>query len=369
MTRRFYPATGASAERLVATVVLTALLLVAGTAQGQVDRDAARASFARGVDAYDQGAFADALAAFEAAYTAAPHPTVRVNIANCYEQLGQPARAWLFFQRFLAEAPDAPVAQRREVRGAVARLRRQIGLLRFQLEPEGATARVDGRVVGDRHLDGVVPVDAGTHELEVSHAGFDTETRELTVRAGSAFNVGVQLHEVTAPAPVQPPVAPDVPPLYPTIDPALNSQPGPDPRDGNETWALSPLRPPTVALAGASAATLIAAGVVGVMALGAESSSNDANARAQDPSLLPTERLLAYNQALSDASRAEDLSTATDVLGTVAALASAATVAFLVWDLIEDAESEEGSDAEVPAVTPIGTVGPQGATAGVRIVL
>src|SRR6478609_6664356 len=47
-------------------------------------RARARQNFQTGVAAYQRGDFSVALEAFLTAYRLAPHPTVRVNIANCY---------------------------------------------------------------------------------------------------------------------------------------------------------------------------------------------------------------------------------------------------------------------------------------------
>src|SRR5687768_3777957 len=83
------------------------LQLLAGPVSAQDAAEDARAQFDAGVAAFAEERYADALAAFKAAYELRPHPVVLVNIANCHMELGEPVEASALFERYLREAdPD-----------------------------------------------------------------------------------------------------------------------------------------------------------------------------------------------------------------------------------------------------------------------
>ena len=71
---RFATFTGALALALITTF---------SVARAQDDREQARIQFERGVGLYESHDYEGALASFQEAYRLAPHPTVRVNMANC----------------------------------------------------------------------------------------------------------------------------------------------------------------------------------------------------------------------------------------------------------------------------------------------
>ena len=66
---------------------------VAPTARAQDVRSRAREQFQRGVAAFEAGRYEEALAAFQEAFRLKPHPSVRLNMAACYEKLDRPREA------------------------------------------------------------------------------------------------------------------------------------------------------------------------------------------------------------------------------------------------------------------------------------
>ena len=100
----------------LAGVILTCTLCIPSLGAAQDNKAKARALFGEGVAAFDRGDFENALESFTQAYRLAPHPAVRVNMANCYEQLGRYAEATFNYQRFLEESEgNVSPEQRREV--------------------------------------------------------------------------------------------------------------------------------------------------------------------------------------------------------------------------------------------------------------
>jgi len=306
------------------------------SAQTEAERAQARAAFQRGVEAYAAERFQEALASFQEAYRIAPHPSVRVNMANCYERLDRPLEALDHFERFLAEAENASPEQQREVRTAVRRLRQQVGEVFVRVQPDGATVRV-GDVLRTTPVLEPIELARGTHRVEVSLAGHRTETRDVEVRGGDRVEVTVTLV----------PAAPEVVTPPPEVLDAGASDDGADVGEAveddtfeeEEEDASSGRRlhfdAPTIA---AGAATVVLLGTtigLGVASLGAKSDFDDAVERSMSA---PT--AAERNEARADGRdadrRASRLSIATDVFAVTTVLAAGATVFFLLWDRGED---------------------------------
>jgi len=308
------------------------------SAQTEAERAQARAAFQRGVEAYAAERFQEALASFQEAYRIAPHPSVRVNMANCYERLERPLEALDHFERFLAEAENASPEQQREVRTAVRRLRQQVGEVFVRVQPDGATVRV-GNVVRTTPVLEPIELARGTHRVEVSFAGHRTETRDVDVRGGDRVELTVTLVPA-APEVVTPPPevldagagegddAGEADPSEATDDDeAADAFEEDDARGGRRLHFDAP----TIA---AGAATVVLLGTtigLGVAALGAESDFYDAVERSTSA---PT--AVERNEARADGRdadrRASRLSIATDVFAVTTVLAAGATVFFLLWD-------------------------------------
>ena len=310
------------------------------SAQTEAERAQARAAFQRGVEAYAAERFEEALASFQEAYRIAPHPSVRVNMANCYERLERPLEALDHFERFLAEAENASAEQQREVRTAVRRLRQQVGEVFVRVQPDGATVRV-GNVLRTAPVLEPIELARGTHRVEVSFAGHRTETRDVEVRGGDRVELTVTLVQA-APEVVTPP--PEVLDSEGTNDASDADEGANDATVGDDAFEEEDdagggrrlhFDAPTIA---AGAATVVLLGTtigLGVAALGAESDFEDAVERSTSA---PT--AAERNEARADGRdadrRASRLSIATDVFAVTTVLAAGATVFFLLWDRGDD---------------------------------
>ncbi|HEY2745691.1 MAG TPA: hypothetical protein VGL86_13745, partial [Polyangia bacterium] len=104
-------------------VVVSAAPLRAGEADP--DTEVAQRLFGEGVAAYGAHDYAHALEKFEAARRIKPLPAFDFNIARCHDRLGQAAPAIAAYERYLAQAPDAPDA---------AEVRERVGILRARVE-------------------------------------------------------------------------------------------------------------------------------------------------------------------------------------------------------------------------------------------
>lgn len=323
----------------------------AALAQTEAERAQARAAFQRGVDAYAAERFQEALGAFQEAYRIAPHPSVRVNMANCYERLERPLEALDHFERFLAEAENASPEQQREVRTAVRRLRQQVGEVFVRVQPEGATVRV-GTTMRTTPILEAIELARGVHRVEISLAGYRSETREVQVRGGDRVELTVTMVEATEPV-VTPPVAdPLVGEANDTTGDTTNdaSELDDDAFDSTDEERGRQLHfdTPTIA-AGAATVVLLATTIgLGVAALGAESDFDDAVERSMSAPT-PDERNAARQDGRDADRRASRLSITTDVLAVTTVLAAGATVFFLLWDR---GDEDTASTQVAPIVGP-----------------
>ena len=125
----------AARRRAVAAVMLAIVTVEIGAmpaarAQAVAAAEAARASARRklveGVDAMKRGDYPTALARFEEAYALVPSPKIHYDFGLAYVGLERPAEALSAFERFLAEAPDAPPDKREKAASLVSALRARV---------------------------------------------------------------------------------------------------------------------------------------------------------------------------------------------------------------------------------------------------
>ena len=274
----------------------------------EADRAEARRNFQAGVASYGRRDFESALNSFQTAYRLAPHPAVRVNMANCYVELRRPAEAIHHFEQFLAESPNASAAQRAAIERQLRTLLSQVAEVRISVTPGdvlGLAVTVDGQTVSTARP---ARVSAGHHVIEAFAEGYATTRREVDTTAGSPMELSLALSRVAptpapavtaavaptpvapapvvaptpavtaavAPTPVAPvPAAPSASPSNTVAQPAIALTPPSD--RPSRRGRLSPA--PFFAVAGVTVASGIVWAVTGAMALGARSDYDEAQMR------------------------------------------------------------------------------------------
>ncbi|MEM9073124.1 MAG: PEGA domain-containing protein [Myxococcota bacterium] len=344
---------GRLASRTLGVVFVGVILSVSGAATAQTDaeRAQARASFQSGVESYEGGRYQVALEAFQEAYRIAPHPSVRVNMANCYEQLGRPVEAIFHFERFLVEAENVSDDQNREVRSALTRLRRQVGEVFFRVTPEGANVTIDNSDTRRAPILDAVRLPVGVHQVVVAHDGYQTVRREVNVASGARTEVRVSL-VVGEVAPGEPTENPD-----PVTDPVA-----PDPA---QTAAEAPveegprrnyLNTPALIAGGATIAVGLTALALGVSAIRQNSDFDDAVADSNDPSLSAAEQAAARRRGVDAKDKADRRALTADILGFTALAGAGVTAYFLFFydDGSSDRASAESQVRAAPALGPGG---------------
>lgn len=235
---------------LVVTIALACSL--GGAAFAQDDATRARAAFQRGVAAYKDAKFDEALAAFNEANRIKPNPVVLYNIGQAEAELGKSASAVNHFEAYLAGAKNIPAERRAEVKKEITRLSAKVAKLVVESSVAGAKVVVDGTVVGSTPLDKTLALDPGAHRVVVSRSGYDDFALDITAPAGEIYRLQAKLQKprqgvaaidseepgrrapappVTPPAPIArettpPPVTPPAPtPAPPVVAPAPRPAP------------------------------------------------------------------------------------------------------------------------------------------------
>lgn len=112
--------------------------------------DEARAHFNRGTELYKLARYEEAIAEFEAAQRARPHPVIFFNLGQCYEKLGRLSAAIASYRRYLEELPNAEDRERVSVvvKNLEDRLSRAVQPLTVNSAPPGAEVTLDGELRG-----------------------------------------------------------------------------------------------------------------------------------------------------------------------------------------------------------------------------
>jgi len=323
-------------------LVASTLVLIAASAspsahaQDEEDRATARQAFERGVNAYNAERWEEALGAFQEAYRIAPHPSVRVNMANCYVHLARPVAAIDHFERFLVETGDeGDPAQVREVRRQITELRSQIGETFLRIEPEGATVTIDGHTTLRAPILDSVELSAGTHHVEVAMQGYATASQEFEVEGGERHELRIALSEGSGPAgPSE--GAED---LGAETDPeAVADEAVGEELEEGEAEDGPGLNIPMTAWIGAAATAGLVVSAVVLAGFAKKNEGDFEDALARYESSTGAERAEARQDGFDSADRADRLALTADILGIAGVLAAGATVFFYFWDQPDDAD-------------------------------
>lgn len=195
----------------MALAALFALLASIHVASAQDEREAARAEFRAGTEAFEADDFAAALEHYERAFALGPHDAVRFNIAVCLERLGRFRRAAEEY-RLAAESPELDAASRARAAEALETVRARLGTLVV----EGATADVE--------LDGAplcvapctVEIDPGPHALRAHAEGIDVDAT-IDLLRGERRVLVLSASEAAEPATLAVSVGPSPNPADPRV--------------------------------------------------------------------------------------------------------------------------------------------------------
>jgi len=133
--------------------------------------------------------WAEACPKFEASLREDPALGTRLNLATCYEYVGQLARAWGLYRESIRLADKAGDVERRDFAQTQAdALEPRLARLEISAPakpPAGFFVTRDGTVIDAGALGVALYIDAGRHEIVASAPGFARFTKVVTLVAGT----------------------------------------------------------------------------------------------------------------------------------------------------------------------------------------
>jgi hypothetical protein len=165
---------------------------------------------------YGRGAYAEALARFEAAYAVFPSAKIFLNQGQALLRLGRDAEAAEAFDRFLHETSpaDGPAEGRRAAAASLAGLERRLGRVTLAVTPRHAVISIDA--VAPRLRPGrPLYLSPGRHVIDASALGHVAARLELEIAAGERREVPLRLeparYPASAPTPTPTPIGRETP--------------------------------------------------------------------------------------------------------------------------------------------------------------
>ncbi len=166
------------------------------TAQAGEAKARAKVHFERGIAAYKEGRFKDAIDAFLDAHEQYPSPVLSFNTARAYEKMGDSAGALRFYREYLRQSPTA--SDRTTVEQRVAELEKKLearGIQQVTIfsKPEAATVVLDGRPVGVTPWTGEIA--PGSHAVTLRREGYKDGNGVFELAADKALDYSLELKQ------------------------------------------------------------------------------------------------------------------------------------------------------------------------------
>jgi tetratricopeptide (TPR) repeat protein len=159
-----------------------------------VAKERARLLYDKGVTAYREGRFYDAVDIFLETNRLYPDPKFSYNIGKAFEGMGNQASALRYYREYLRRLPEAPDA--REVEGHVHQLelslsQKGIQQLTVLSTPDGAIVHLDGQAVGVTPWTG--ETFAGKHRVVLEAVGYQRLDSVVELDAHRAHDFAFEL--------------------------------------------------------------------------------------------------------------------------------------------------------------------------------
>jgi hypothetical protein len=168
-----------------------------GVARADVESQASE-RYQAGQRLYDQGAYEEAIAAFEEAYQLKPHPDTLYSIGQAYERLLDYGKSVEYFERYLKEA--SPTAGNRAlVSNRLRALRNLPARISVTTIPEHVHASIEG---GGQRLEAETPtvfkVPAGDYQVVLDQPGLEDERHDVHAEIGQPYFYQYRLKRTTS---------------------------------------------------------------------------------------------------------------------------------------------------------------------------
>jgi serine/threonine-protein kinase len=182
--------------RSLLVVAVVSLASASAFAQTSEDKATADALFDEGKKLMKDGKTVEACDRFEASVRTLPQLGVRMNLANCYEQIGRTASAWAEWREAASLADKTGDNRAQYARDHAAALEPKLVKLTIKIDPtdaglDGLAIRRDGNVVATGLSGVAVPLDPGKHTVEVSAPGKQTWKQTIDLSTTQELDVPV----------------------------------------------------------------------------------------------------------------------------------------------------------------------------------
>ena len=214
-------------NRLLVIAFLTvASFWISEARADQSPKDQAVAKLVEGGELLKQGDYKNALVRFQEAFNLVPSPKIYYNFGLAYAGMGRNAAAIDAFDKFLAQATDAPADRRLNADRQRTQLLAQVASLSVNCATAGAEISVDGQSFGLTPRTDPIRLDPGPHQLVVEKEGLAQYTQKLVLEAGTRTVVEVKLSAQPSSEPPPPPVVLVQPaPVVPSAPPPPSTPP------------------------------------------------------------------------------------------------------------------------------------------------
>ncbi len=216
-------------------VLLTLLAQATPTATPEA-KNRAQSLLKEGAKLYEKGALAAALEKFNEAYEEYPSPKLLFNIGQASRDLGRPAEAMNAFERFQAEATDAPPDMTAEAKKSMAELEPRLGKLRIQCATTGAEVSLDGKPLGKAPISDLIWAVPGGHQVTARHPKMAAAIEDVEVNASWVHTVVISMQPLP-PAAEEPLRTKPKPPVEAEVTRRLPEEvPPPRPAGARRIW-------------------------------------------------------------------------------------------------------------------------------------
>lgn len=169
---------------------------------------AAQDAHRHGLELFDRGHYAEALAEFKRAYGLAPSFRILYNMGLSDVALGDAAGAVEAFSSYLREGGERiPADRRATVEGEIARLSKQLGWLTIEADEAGAEVMLDGVLLGHAPVSRQLRLTAGRHTVAVRSADGTLKTQSVTLVMGEEQRLHFQARSAVTTSSAAPAVA------------------------------------------------------------------------------------------------------------------------------------------------------------------
>lgn len=241
------------------------------------NKEQARIHFNRGIAAFREKRFKEAVDSFLEANRIYPSAALSFNAARAYEEMSDAGGALRFYRDYLRRAPDAK--DRASVEKRVGELeqklrKRGIQLVTVSSEPEGATVVLDDRPVGVTPWAG--EIFPGIHRVTLRLQGYEEASANIELLPHRALDVELKLKAAAADEPAEP--LPTTNNAAPEPAAATSSVPPPEPDRRTEPGGVGTV---TWLALGAGAASLGGALFFELRSAGAEDDARGARTQVE----------------------------------------------------------------------------------------